>query len=263
VAPAGAARRDLRYDMEITSTRPSTASSEIEIEVSRKLRTLRRFGRRAGHRHAALQPVRRPRQGPRPAGLLHGRAHLPDLPRPRRSDRETLPLLPGRGPGRYSAEAGCHHSPGRRYRHPHPPAGKGEAGPFGAPPGDLYIFIHIRRHNVFERDGTTLLTRVPITFTTAALGGEIEIPGLDGKHIKIEIPAGIQSGKQLRKRGEGMPVLQGRGRGDLVIEIMVETPTKLTARQKELLRELQETETGTKRPQSKGFFDRIKDAFGA
>lgn len=142
-------------------------------------------------------------------------------------------------------------------------ASKGEAGPFGSPPGDLYIFIHIRRHNVFERDGTTLVTRVPIAFTTAALGGDIEIPGLDGKHIKIEIPAGIQSGKQLRKRGEGMPVLQGRGRGDLVIEIMVETPTKLSSRQKELLRELQETETGDETPQSKGFFDRIKDAFGA
>ena len=142
-------------------------------------------------------------------------------------------------------------------------AGKGEAGPFGSPPGDLYIFIHIRHHGVFERDGTTLVTRVPITFTTAALGGEIEIPGLDSKHIKIEIPAGIQSGKQLRKRGEGMPVLQGRGRGDLVIEIMVETPTKLSSRQKELLRELQETETGDETPQSKGFFDRIKDAFGA
>ena len=142
-------------------------------------------------------------------------------------------------------------------------AGKGEAGPFGSPPGDLYIFIHIRRHGVFERDGTTLVTRVPITFTTAALGGEIEIPGLDGKHIKIEIPAGIQSAKQLRKRGEGMPVLQGRGRGDLVIEIMVETPTKLSSRQKEILRELQETETGDETPLSKGFFDRIKDAFGA
>ena len=141
-------------------------------------------------------------------------------------------------------------------------AGKGEAGAFGSPPGDLYIFIHVRRHAVFERDGTTLVTRVPITFTTAALGGEIEIPGLDGERLEIDIPAGIQSGKQLRKRGAGMPVLQGRGRGDLVIEIVVETPTKLTARQKELLRELQETETGDETPQSKGFFDRIKEAFG-
>lgn len=140
-------------------------------------------------------------------------------------------------------------------------SGKGEAGPFGAPPGDLYIFLHIARHPVFEREGTTLLTRVPITFTTAALGGLIEIPGIDGEKIALDIPAGIQSGKQLRKRGAGMPVLQGRGRGDLVVEISVETPTKLTARQKELLRELQATETGDECPQSKGFFDRIKDVW--
>ena len=102
---------------------------------------------------------------------------------------------------------------------------------------------------------------MPITFTTAALGGSIEIPGIDGEAIQLDIPAGIQSGKQLRKRGEGMPVLQGRGRGDLVIEIAVETPTKLSARQKEILRELQSTETGDECPQSKGFFDRIKDAW--
>ena len=140
-------------------------------------------------------------------------------------------------------------------------AGKGEAGPFGAPAGDLYIFVHVRRHAVFERDGTNLVTRVPIAFTTAALGGEIEIPGLDGQRITIEIPAGIQSGKQLRKRGAGMPVLQARGRGDLVTEIVVETPSKLSVRQKELLRELQETETGDETPQSKGFLNRIKDAW--
>ena len=147
---------------------------------------------------------------------------------------------------------------GTRIRLP----GKGEAGPQGAPAGDLYIFIHLRRHPVFERDGTTLVTRAPITFTTAALGGEITIPGLDGKPHAIAIPAGIQSGKQLRLRGAGMPVLNGRGMGDLVVEIMVETPTKLSARQKELLRELQETETGDETPQSKGFFDRLKEAMG-
>ena len=140
-------------------------------------------------------------------------------------------------------------------------SGKGEAGPNGAPPGDLYIFLHIRRHSVFERDGTTLLTRAPISITTAALGGEIEIPGLDGQRHAIPIPAGIQSGKQLRKRGAGMPVLNGRGMGDLVVEVQVETPTKLSARQKELLREFQASETGDECPQSKGFFDRIKDVW--
>lgn len=140
-------------------------------------------------------------------------------------------------------------------------SGKGEAGPFGSPPGDLYIFLQVRRHAVFEREGTTLLTRVPITFTTASLGGEIEMPGLDGDRLKINIPSGIQSGKQLLMRGAGMPVLQGKGRGDLVIEITVETPTRLSAKQKEILRELQETETGEECPESRGFFDRIKNAW--
>ena len=140
-------------------------------------------------------------------------------------------------------------------------SGKGEAGPGGAPAGDLYIFLHITRHTVFEREGTTLITRAPVTFTTAALGGEIEIPGLDGVHHAITLPAGIQSGKQLRKRGAGMPVLQGRGHGDMVVEISVETPTKLSARQKEILREFQATETGDECPQSKGFFDRIKEVW--
>ncbi|MDP9056465.1 MAG: molecular chaperone DnaJ [Pseudomonadota bacterium] len=139
--------------------------------------------------------------------------------------------------------------------------GRGEAGPNGSPPGDLYIFLHIRRHPVFERDGTTLVTRAPISFTIAALGGEITIPGLDGQRHVVPIPAGIQSGKQLRKRGAGMPVLNGRGVGDMVVEIMVETPTKLSVRQKELLREFQDGETGDESPQSKGFFDRLKEAW--
>ncbi len=140
-------------------------------------------------------------------------------------------------------------------------SGKGEAGPQGAPAGDLYIFVHVTRHSVFEREGTTLFTRMPISFTTAALGGCVVIPGLDGEENTIDIPAGIQSGKQLRKRGAGMPVLQGRGRGDLVVEIQVETPTRLSARQKELLREFQETETGEECPESAGFFARIKHAW--
>ena len=138
-------------------------------------------------------------------------------------------------------------------------SGEGESGARGAAPGDLYIFLHMARHKVFEREGTTLFTRAPISFTTAALGGEISIPGLDGKKHDISIPAGIQSGKQLRQRGAGMPVLNGRGHGDLVVQIDVETPTKLTARQKELLSEFRETETGEECPASQGLFGRIKE----
>lgn len=142
-------------------------------------------------------------------------------------------------------------------------SGKGEAGPRGAPPGDLYIFVHVRPHAVFERDGTTLLTRAPISFTMAALGETIELPDLGGESHALTIPAGIQSGKQLRVRGAGMPVLQGRGRGDMVVEIVVETPTKLTKAQRDILQQFRDTETGEECPESRGFFDRIKGAFGA
>ena len=140
-------------------------------------------------------------------------------------------------------------------------SGEGEAGPRGAPPGDLYIFLHVARHPIFEREGTTLFARAPISFTTAALGGTLSIPGLDGARHDIKIPAGIQSGQQLRQRGAGMPVLQGRGQGDLVIQIEVETPTKLSTRQRELLELFRETETGDECPESQGFFAKLKSVF--
>ena len=139
--------------------------------------------------------------------------------------------------------------------------GEGEAGARGAPAGDLYIFLHVSRHAIFERDGTTLFCRAPISFTTAALGGSIEIPGLDQSLHDIRIPPGIQSGKQLRQRGAGMPVLNARGAGDLVIQVEVETPTRLTAKQRELLEAFRETETGEECPKSTGFFDKLRGVF--
>ncbi|WP_106639681.1 molecular chaperone DnaJ [Allosphingosinicella vermicomposti] len=137
-------------------------------------------------------------------------------------------------------------------------SGEGEAGSRGGPAGDLYIFIHIARHALFQREGTTLYARCPISFTTAALGGCIEVPGLDRTKHEIRIPAGIQFGKQLKQRGAGMPILNGRGTGDMVIEVEVETPTKLSSRQKELLEEFRKTETGEECPASTGFFSKIK-----
>lgn len=142
-------------------------------------------------------------------------------------------------------------------------SGEGEAGARGAPAGDLYIFLHVRRHSLFEREGTTLFARAPISFSTASLGGSITVPGLDGQAHELRIPAGIQSGKQLRQRGAGMPVLNGRGQGDMVVQIEVETPTRLTARQKELLEEFRATETGEECPETSGFFARLKGMLGA
>ena len=138
-------------------------------------------------------------------------------------------------------------------------AGEGEAGVRAAARGDLYLFVHMKRHPIYAREGTTLIADCPISFTTAALGGTIGLPGIDGGEVEIKIPSGIQSGEQLRHRGSGMSVLNGRGRGDLVARILVETPTRMSAKQKELLHAFRETETGDECPAAKSFFGRVRD----
>ena len=137
-------------------------------------------------------------------------------------------------------------------------AGEGEAGPRGGPPGDLYIFIEVAPHQLFERDRLDLYCRIPVPMTTAALGGEIEAPTLDGGRSRVKVPVGVQNGKRLRLRGKGMPALQRPGQvGDLYIELQVETPVNLTARQKELLREF-EQEASNNSPESRDFFSKVK-----
>lgn len=138
-------------------------------------------------------------------------------------------------------------------------AGEGEAGVRGAAGGDLYLFVHMKRHPIYEREGTTLVADCPISFITAALGGSISLPGIDGRRVDIKIPAGIQSGEQLRHRGSGMSVLNGRGRGDLVARILVETPTRMSAKQRSLLEEFRSTETGDECPAAKSFFSRVRE----
>jgi molecular chaperone DnaJ len=141
-------------------------------------------------------------------------------------------------------------------------AGEGEAGVRGASSGDLYLFVHMKRHPIYAREGTTLVADCPVTFTTAALGGTITLPGIDGEKLDLKIPPGVQSGEQLRHRGSGMSILNGRGRGDLVARILVETPTRMSSKQKKILEEFRETETGEECPASKGFFSRVRDMFG-
>jgi molecular chaperone DnaJ len=141
-------------------------------------------------------------------------------------------------------------------------AGEGEAGVRSAASGDLYLFVHMKRHPIYAREGTTLIADCPVTFTTAALGGSISLPGLDGEKVDIKIPAGVQSGEQLRQRGAGMSVLNGRGRGDLVARILVETPTRMSSKQRKLLEEFREMETGDECPAAKGFFTRVRGMFG-
>ncbi|MDJ0640551.1 MAG: molecular chaperone DnaJ [Paracoccaceae bacterium] len=136
-------------------------------------------------------------------------------------------------------------------------AGEGEAGLRGGPAGDLYIFIEVADHALFQRDGNTLYCRVPVSMTSAAMGGDIEIPTIDGGRSRVKIPAGSQSGRQMRLRGKGMPSLRGGGAGDMLIELAVETPVNLTSKQKELLREFEKL-SEENNPESTGFLKKMK-----
>jgi len=145
-------------------------------------------------------------------------------------------------------------------------SGEGEAGGRGAPPGDLYIFISIATHPLFQRNEADILCTVPIPMTTAALGGSVEVPSIDGSRAKVTIPIGAQSGHRLRLRGKGMSGLHGKGRGDMYIDLKVETPVNLTKEQKEKLNELQamiksqnEGDRKSTSPESEGFFRKAKE----
>ena len=136
-------------------------------------------------------------------------------------------------------------------------AGEGEAGMRGGPTGDLYIFIEVNAHKLFEREATNLFCRVPVSFTSAALGGEIEVPTIDGGRSRVKIPEGSQSGRQMLLRAKGMPALRGGGQGDMFIELAVETPVNLTARQKEILQEFDEI-AAENNPEGSSFFKSVK-----
>lgn len=143
-------------------------------------------------------------------------------------------------------------------------ANEGEAGLRGAPPGDLYIFLSLKPHRFFQRDGANLFCRVPIPMTTSALGGEIEVPTMNGGRAKLTVPAGTQSGTQFRMKGKGMPVLRSNAKGDLYIQVSVEVPVNLTKRQRELLEEFREEsgeDSDRHHPESHGFFSRVKEFF--
>jgi molecular chaperone DnaJ len=136
-------------------------------------------------------------------------------------------------------------------------AGEGEAGMRGGPAGDLYIFLEVKDHAIFQRDGVHLFCRVPVTMTTAAMGGEVEVPTIDGGMSRVKVPPGSQTGKQLRLRAKGMPALRGGGAGDMVIEMAVETPVNLTARQRELLQEFERLSEDNN-PEGRTFFSKVK-----
>jgi len=139
-------------------------------------------------------------------------------------------------------------------------SGEGEAGLRGGPAGDLYLFLHIKHHKLFERHGSDIHCQVPISMVTATLGGDIEVPSIDGTKSRVKIPEGTQSGKQFRLKGKGMTIMRSGNRGEMYIHVNVETPTNLTKKQKELLQEFSGLEKKShSSPQSEGFFSKVKD----
>jgi molecular chaperone DnaJ len=142
-------------------------------------------------------------------------------------------------------------------------SGEGEAGGRGTAPGDLYVHVSVRQHSIFQRDGANIFCRVPLRMTQAAMGGEVEVPAIDGTAAKVKIPAGTQTGDQFRLRGKGFSVLRSAQRGDMYIQVAVETPQNLTRRQRELLEEFEhEAKSHTAgSPEHEGFFAKVKEFF--
>ena len=138
-------------------------------------------------------------------------------------------------------------------------AGEGEAGLRGGPPGDLYIFLEVAPHEFFQRDGADLHCRVPISMASAALGGEFEVPAIDGSKVRVKVPAGTQTGRRFRLGGKGMPVLRSKQTGDMYVQVAVETPQNLTKRQRELLAEFEKLSSEETQPESASFFSRVKE----
>lgn len=140
-------------------------------------------------------------------------------------------------------------------------AGEGEAGSRGGPTGDLYIFLSVKPHEFFQRDGADIFCRVPISMTTAALGGQIDVPTINGEKTRVKVPEGTESGKQFRLKGKGMPVLRSKVTGDMYIQVEVETPKNLTRKQRELLESFERESNGETSPHSAGFFTKVKEFF--
>jgi molecular chaperone DnaJ len=253
---------DLRYNMEITleeAFRGKTASLKIPTSITCDVCT--GTGAKAGSKPKTCPTCAghgrvRAQQGffsiERACPACHGRGEVIDNPCPNCA-----------GAGRVTRErslsvnipAGI--EDGTRIRL----SGEGEAGLRGGPAGDLYIFLSVKPHPFFQREGADLHCRVPISMVQAALGGEIKVRGVEGTEIKVKIDEGTQSGRQVRIKGRGMPVLRSRDHGDLYVQVNVETPQNLTRRQKELLAEFEGESTNRTHPESTGFFAKMKDFF--
>jgi molecular chaperone DnaJ len=254
---------DLRYNMEISLEEAySGKSAQIRIPTSVTCEACSGSGAKAGTRPktcatCAGQGRIRHAQGfftlERTCPSCHGRGQVIDSPCPSCS-----------GSGRVTRERTLSVNippgveDGTRIRL----AGEGEAGTRAGPAGDLYIFLSITAHPFFQREGADLHCRVPISMVTAALGGELEVPTVDGNKTRVKVPEGTQSGRRFRIHGKGMPVLRSKQMGDMYVQVLVETPQKLTKRQRELLAEFERLSSKDTQPEAAGFFGKVKEFLG-
>ena len=254
---------DLRYDLEIT-LEEAAAGMETKLQVPRleACETCQGSGVQPGGHVEICASCRGQGQVRFTQGFLTVARPCPNCRGEGRIVRH--PCTGCRGQGRVSRErllkvtipAGVENGNQLRL------SGEGEGGPQGGPAGDLYVVLHVKAHEIFVRDGAHLVCELPLTFPQVALGDEIEVPVLDGT-AKLKVPAGTQPGQRLVLRGKGMPHLRGRGRGDAVYEVVVEVPTDLTARQRELLEEFRRSHEGGSNPRVSKFLERMKQLFGS
>ena len=254
---------DLRYDLEIT-LEDAARGLETKLQVPRleTCETCRGAGVEAGTQPETCGTCRGQGQVRFTQGFLTVARPCPNCRGEGRIIRH--PCTGCRGQGRLSRErllkvtipAGVENGNQLRLN------GEGESGLQGGPAGDLYVVLHLKPHEIFVRDGAHLICELPLTFPQVALGDEVEVPVLDGA-AKLKVPAGTQPGQRLLLKGKGMPHLRGRGRGDAVYEVVVEVPTHLTARQRELLEEFRRAHDGDSSPRASKFVERMKQLFGS
>jgi molecular chaperone DnaJ len=253
---------DLRYNLDITLEEAFTGRTvEIEVPTLVTCGTCEGSGAKPGTgmstcRHCNGHGKVRAAQGfftiERTCPICQGRGQIMEQPctdcggQGRRQENRTLSVDIPRGI-----------EDGTRIRL----ANEGEAGLRGGPPGDLYIFISLKPHDLFHRDGADLYARIPIAMTTAALGGEFEVPTLDNARARVKVAPGTQPGQRVRLKSKGMPILRSKDFGDLYVQLDVETPQSLTKRQRELLEEFERASTRENSPTSEGFFAKLKSLF--
>jgi len=253
---------DLRYNMEITLEEAfGGKTAQIEIPVSVTCEACSGIGAKAGTKPKTCSSCGGAGRVRQSQGFFTLERTCPSCQGRGQMIEDACPSCSGQGRVTRERTLSVNIPPGVEDGTRIRLAGEGEAGVRGGPPGDLYIFLSLAQHQLFQRDGADLHCRVPISMVTAALGGEFEVPTIDGGKTKVKVPAGTQSSRRFRIASKGMPVLRSRQMGDMYVQVAVETPQNLTKKQQELLAEFEKLSSGNTQPESVGFFAKVKDLF--